>query len=232
MNMLQYTLLPLLALGLTGCFGTKSPLFGAGSDGQVRQEKQYDHPAMLDPSKATERAPDSFRVKFQTTKGDFVVQVNRDWAPNGADRFYNLVKIGYFDDVVFFRCIQGFMCQFGIHGDPAVNAVWSDAKIPDDEQKEGVSNREGYLTFARTGAPNSRSVQFFINMGNNSRLDSMGFTPIGRIVEGMDNFLKLNTEYGENDREDQGNFQQRGNAYILGKYPNLDRIIRATILDE
>lgn len=232
MNAFQYIMLPLLMLGLSGCFGAKTPLFGAGTDGQARQQQQYDHPAMLEPSKATERAPDSFRVKFQTTKGDFVVQVNRDWAPNGADRFYNLVKIGYFNDVVFFRCIKGFMCQFGIHGDPAVNAVWSDATIPDDPKKEGVSNREGYLTFARTGAPNSRSVQFFINMGNNSRLDSMGFTPIGRIVEGMDNFLKINTEYGENENEDQGNFQNRGNAYILGKYPNLDRIIRATILDE
>lgn len=196
----------------------------------VKSAKQYDHPGMRDPSKATEQAPATYKVKLNTTKGDIVIQVNRDWSPNGADRFYNLVKIGYFKDVVFFRAVPNFMVQFGIHGDPAVNAKWKEANIKDDAGKEGVSNDVGYLTFAKTGRPNSRSTQFFINIGNNGRLDSMGFTPIGKVVEGMDNFMKLNTEYGENKPADQPGFQSKGNAYILGEYPNLDMIKSAQIV--
>ena len=159
-----------------------------------------------------------------------MIQVNRDWSPNGADRFYNLVKIGYFKDVVFFRAIPNFMIQFGIHGDPAVNEKWKDANIQDDAGKQGVSNEVGYLTYAKTDLPHSRSVQFFINLGNNARLDSMGFTPIGKVVEGMDNFMKLNTEYGENKPADQGSFQSQGNPYILKEYPNLDMIKSAEII--
>lgn len=196
----------------------------------VTSAQQYDHPGMLDPSKATEQAPASYKVKLNTTKGDIVIQVNRDWSPNGADRFYNLVKIGYFKDVVFFRAVPNFMVQFGIHGDPAVNAKWQDANIKDDAGKAGVSNDVGYLTFAKTGRPDSRSTQFFINIGDNGRLDSMGFTPIGKVVEGLDNFMKLNTEYGENKGADQGSFQDKGNAYILAEYPNLDIIKSAEIV--
>ena len=196
----------------------------------VKSAQQYDHPGMLDPSKATEQAPATYKVKLNTTKGDIVIEVNRDWSPNGADRFYNLVKIGYFKDVVFFRAVPNFMVQFGIHGDPAVNDKWQDANIKDDAGKEGVSNDVGYLTYARTGRPDSRSTQFFINIGDNGRLDSMGFTPIGKVVEGMDNFMKLNTEYGENKGADQGSFQSKGNAYILGEYPNLDMIKSAEIV--
>jgi len=196
----------------------------------VKSAQQYDHPGMLDPSKATEQAPATYKVKLNTTKGDIVIEVNRDWSPNGADRFYNLVKIGYFKDVVFFRAVPNFMVQFGIHGDPAVNDKWQDANIKDDAGKEGVSNDVGYLTFAKTGRPDSRSTQFFINIGDNGRLDSMGFTPIGKVVEGMDNFMKLNTEYGENKGADQGSFQSKGNAYILGEYPNLDMIKSAEIV--
>ncbi|MCH2182728.1 MAG: peptidylprolyl isomerase [Mariniblastus sp.] len=196
----------------------------------VAAAKQHDHPAMLDPSKATEQAPETYKVKLNTTKGDIVIQVNRDWSPNGADRFYNLVKIGYFKDVVFFRAIPNFMVQFGIHGDPAVNEKWKESNIQDDAGKQGVSNEPGYLTFAKTGRPNSRSVQFFINLGNNARLDSMGFTPIGKVVEGMDNFMKLNTEYGENKPADQGSFQSQGNPYIMKEYPNLDMIKSAEIV--
>lgn len=196
----------------------------------AQSTQEQSHPAMLDPTKATEKAPETFKVKLNTTKGDIVIEVNRDWSPNGADRFYNLVKIGYFKDVVFFRGIPGFMVQFGIHGDPAVNAKWKEANIKDDASKPEVSNEPGYLTFAKTGRPNSRSTQFFINIGNNKNLDSMGFTPIGKVVEGMDNFMKLNTEYGENKRGDQGSFQAEGNKYILGQYPNLDMIKSAEII--
>lgn len=233
MNKNHLSWLALMLLALAGCLGNRSHLAAsdpAGSDTSWVRQK-YDHPGMLDPKQANEQAPASFRVKFETTKGDFIIQVNREWSPNGADRFYNLVKIGYFNDVVFFRCINGFMSQFGIHGDPAVNDVWANATIKDDPRVRSVSNQKGYLTFARTGAPNSRSVQFFINAGDNGRLDTMGFTPIGKIVEGLDNFLKLNTQYGENQPQDQEQFQKKGNAYILGKYPNLDRIVRATLVE-
>lgn len=227
-----WTSVSVCLLVLAGCV-TQGGAIDADSgetlqDGQTAQD--YDHPGMLDPTQAVAQAPATFNVKFNTTQGDFVIQVNRDWSPNGADRFYNLVKIGYFKDIVFFRGIEGFMIQFGIHGDPAVSAKWSESNIKDDPAKTGVSNDVGYLTFAKTGRPNSRSTQFFINLGNNRRLDSMGFTPIGKVVSGMENFKKLNTEYGENKPQDQGSFQSKGNPYILGKYPKLDMIKSAEIV--
>ncbi len=188
------------------------------------------HPAMLDPSKATEKAPAKFEVKFSTTKGDFIVEANRDWSPNGVDRFYNMVKIGYFQDIVIFRAIPGFMWQFGIHGDPAVNAKWGESKIKDDPSKAGVSNQMGFLTFAKTGMPNSRSVQFFVNLGNNQSLDAQKFTPFARVTKGLDVIKKINTEYGENAPDVQGNFQAKGNEYILGVYPNLDKIKSVTLV--
>ena len=180
------------------------------------------------PEEATEKAPDKFRVKVETTKGDFVIEVNRAWSPNGADRFYNLVKIGYFQDIAVFRAIEGFMFQFGIHGDPKVNEVWSEAKIKDD-QDAGQSNIFGTITFAKTGVPNSRSVQFFINLGFNNRLDAMGFTPFGKVVEGEDVLKKINTEYGENSPEVQGRFQAEGNEFIIKKYPRLDMIKKISL---
>ena len=232
MNRNHFTGFILVLIVLAGCLGNRSHLAASDpSESDTSWAPQKYGEKMMDPSKANETAPETFKVKFETTKGDFVVQVNRKWSPNGADRFYNLVKIGYFDDVVFFRCIEGFMNQFGIHGDPIINDAWADATIKDDPRVKGVSNQKGYLTFARTGAPNSRSVQFFINAGDNARLDTMGFTPIGKIVQGMDNFLKLNTQYGENQPQDQEQFQKKGNDYILGKYPKLDRILHATLVE-
>lgn len=182
------------------------------------------------PAEANEQAPEKFRVKVETTKGDFVIEVNRAWSPNGADRFYNLVKIGYFQDIAVFRAIEGFMFQFGIHGDPQVNEVWSEAKIKDDPDA-GQTNGFGTITFAKTGVPNSRSVQFFINLGFNNRLDAMGFTPFGKVVEGEDILKKINTEYGENSPEVQGKFQAEGNAFIMKKYPKLDVIKKISLLD-
>jgi peptidyl-prolyl cis-trans isomerase A (cyclophilin A) len=182
---------------------------------------------MLDPKLANKQSPETFKAKFVTTKGDFVIKVTRNWAPKGADRFYNLVDIGYFKDVVIFRGIQGFMFQFGIHGDPVVNRAWKDADIRDDPDAK-VSNRPGYITFAN-GGPNTRSNQLFINLGDNARLDAMGFRPIGQVVEGADVVLKINTEYGENADGDQGSFQARGNSYILQKYPRLD-VIKNVVL--
>src|SRR5579863_5273360 len=142
------------------------------------------HPMLLDPSNAKDTAPAAFKAKFTTTKGDFVVEVHRDWAPNGADRFYDLVKLGYFDDTRFFRAVDGFMVQFGINGDPAVNAKWQSANITDDPVKQ--SNERGFMSFAQTNMPNSRSTQVFINYGNNARLDGMRFAPFAQVVQGMD----------------------------------------------
>jgi len=183
------------------------------------------HPAILDPAQANEKAPDKFQAKFVTTKGDFVVEVTREWAPNGADRFCNLVKIGYFKDIAIFRAIKGFMFQFGIHGDPTVIVKWKDANIKDDPRNDSVSNQKGFLTFAHAGR-NSRSAQMFINLGDNKMLDTqpVQFPPIGRIVSGAEVIDAINTEYGENARDVQQNFQAQGNAYILKRYPNIDMI--------
>jgi peptidyl-prolyl cis-trans isomerase A (cyclophilin A) len=188
--------------------------------------------ALLDPSLATEQAPERFQAQFSTTKGDFVIEVHRDWAPHGADRFYNLVKIGYFDDTAFFRNIAGFMVQFGVNGDPAVNRKWKESNIKDDPVKE--SNQRGYVTFAQTSAPNSRSTQIFINFRDNSRLDTMRFAPIGRIAEGMDIVELLYNGYGEGapsgSGPNQGRIQDDGNAYLKKGFPKLDYIKTATIV--
>ena len=191
------------------------------------------HPAIKDPTLAVDKAPDEFKVRFDTTKGSFVVAVTKKWSPAGADRFFNLVKIGYFADIAFFRAIAGFMCQFGIHGDPAVNGVWKEAAI-DDDPSVGQTNGRYTLTFAKKGMPNSRSVQFFINYKDNSNLDGMGFTPFGKVTEGMDVVDKLNTEYGEGQPGGNGPNQMRvqseGNRYLKAEFPNLDYIKSATIL--
>src|SRR5690606_9945572 len=178
-------------------------------------------------------APETFRVRFETSKGDFVVEVVRAWAPNGADRFYNLVRNGYYDDVRFFRVISGFMAQFGIHGDPKVNAAWRVRPIPDDPVVE--SNRRGYVTFAMTSQPNSRTTQLFINYADNTQLDGMGFAPIGRVVEGMEVVDQLYAGYGEGAPNGRGPDQARivaeGNAYLNANFPNLDYIRRATVIE-
>ncbi len=191
------------------------------------------HPELLDPSKANAKAPSVFKAKFSTTKGDFVVEVHRDWAPNGADRFYNLVKLGYSDDTRFFRAIDGFMVQFGISGDPAVNAKWQDQGIPDDPVKQ--SNKRGYVTFAQRGTPNSRSTQVFINyVDGNARLDAMRFAPFGQVTQGMDVVDSLYKGYGEGAPmgmgPDQGRIQAQGNAYLDKQFPKLDAIKHAEIL--
>jgi peptidyl-prolyl cis-trans isomerase A (cyclophilin A) len=191
------------------------------------------NPALLDPSQAKEEAPETFKAKFETTRGDFVIEVSREWAPNGADRFYNMVKIGYLNDAAFFRNIEGFMVQFGINGDPAVNRKWRSANIKDDPVVK--SNKRGYVTFAQTGAPNSRSTQLFINFGDNSRLDRDRFAPIGRVVEGMDIVESLYNGYGEGAPRgrgpDQGRIQDEGNAYLEEDFPKLDYIKKATIVE-
>jgi peptidyl-prolyl cis-trans isomerase A (cyclophilin A) len=188
--------------------------------------------ALLRPREANEQAPARFKVRFETTKGDFVVAVDRAWAPIGTDRFYNLVKLGFYDDVAFFRVIEGFMAQFGMHGDARVMGRWRNAQIKDDPVVE--SNTRGRITFAKTGAPNSRTTQLFINYGDNSSLDRMGFAPFGEVVEGMD-VVDAIFVIGEGAPRGRGPSQQmiqrRGNAYLRAQFPDLDYIKRARIVD-
>src|SRR3974390_404213 len=177
-----------------------------------------------------EPAPASYKVKFDTSKGAFVVQVTRAWAPQGADPLYNRVKSGFFDSVRFFRVVSGFMVQFGINGDPATMARWRDAPINDDPVTQ--SNKRGYITFATAG-PNTRTTQVFINFVDNGNLDSMGFAPFGRVVSGIEVVDALNAEYGEGAPRgrgpDQGRLQREGNAYLAKEFPRMDFVKKATI---
>jgi len=190
------------------------------------------HPLLLDPSNAKDTAPAVFKAKFTTSKGDFVLEVHRDWAPNGADRFYNLVKLGFYDDTRFFRVVDGFMVQFGISGDPAVNAKWQESGIPDEPGKQ--SNKKGFITYAQRNTPSSRTTQVFINLVDNARLDGMHFVPFGQVVQGMDVVDSLYKGYGEGAPmgagPDQVRIQSLGNAYLDVKFPKLDGIKRAEIL--
>jgi peptidyl-prolyl cis-trans isomerase A (cyclophilin A) len=190
------------------------------------------NPALLDPSLATERAPDLYKVKMATTAGDFVIEVHRDWAPRGADRFYNLVKIGYFTNVAFFRVLTGFMAQAGFNGDPEVSKVWLNSRIKDDPVKQ--SNTQGMVSFAM-GGPDTRSAQFFVNYGDNSYLDASGFSPFGKVIEGFETVTKLYNGYGEGEPNGkgpaQGKIYRRGNDYLKGEFPELDYITSATIVE-
>ncbi len=191
--------------------------------GTVRAD---DEDPLRDPSSLSEQAPDVFKARFQTTRGDFVVEVHREWAPLGADRFYNLVKNGFFDDTGFFRVVPNFVVQFGLSGSAEVNGVWRQARIKDDPVKQ--SNLEGYVTFATAG-PNTRTTQVFISLRDNTRLDGMGFAPFGKVVEGMDVVRQITARYGEQPRQDL--ITQQGNAYLKGEFPELDFTTRATIVE-
>jgi len=185
------------------------------------------HPALLDPALANEKAPDTYTVRMDTTEGTFEIEVDRTLAPIAADRFYNLVRIGYFDGARFFRVIEGFVAQFGKSGDPRVNAVWHSANLKDEPVKG--SNKRGTLSFAKTGLPNSRSTQVFINLADNTNLDGMGFAPFGRVVKGMDVVERLYHDYGE--RPDQGKIHYDGEAYLAAQFPELDKIRSARIVE-
>ncbi len=185
---------------------------------------------LSNPASLNEKAPDVYKVKFDTSKGVFVIEVHRDWAPNGADRFYNLVKNGFYNDDRFFRVIKDFMVQFGINGNPKISQVWRDANIPDDPVEE--SNLRGYITFATAG-PNTRTTQVFINFGDNPSLDAQGFAPFGKVVSGLEVVDHLYSGYGEGaprgEGPDQGRVQGDGNPYLLKNFPQLDYIKKATI---
>lgn len=209
------------------------PADAAAAAAAAAEAPKERNPDLLDPSKATETAPATFAVKFETTAGEFVVDVTREWAPLGADRFWNLVKLGFYDDTFFFRVIGGFMVQFGLSGDPNVNTAWRDARIDDDPVKQ--SNTRGMVTFAMAG-PNTRTTQLFVNFGDNSRLDGMKFAPFGKVREpGMDVVDKIYSGYGEGAPMGRGPNQAilgaRGNEYLKAEFPKLDRIVRATLLE-
>jgi peptidyl-prolyl cis-trans isomerase A (cyclophilin A) len=187
--------------------------------------------ALMNPAALQDTAPGTYHVTFDTSAGTFVVEVHRDWAPNGADRFYNLVKHGFYDHCRFFRVIANFMVQFGINGDPAVSAAWRQARIPVDPVKE--SNKRGYITYAMGATPDTRTTQVFINFKHNAQLDGLGFAPFGEVVSGMDVVDKLYNEYGEGaprgNGPEQGRIQREGNAYLTQEFPKLDYIKKATI---
>jgi peptidyl-prolyl cis-trans isomerase A (cyclophilin A) len=208
------TLAALLTLGLAA-----TPLLAQGNQGNLG------NPAAL-----TEQAPATYKARFDTSKGVFVIDVRREWAPVGADRFYNLVKNGFYDENRFFRVISSFMVQFGINGNPQVSTPWRNAQIKDDPVKQ--SNKRGFISFATSG-PNSRTTQVFINFGDNSRLDGMGFASFGQVSSGMNVVDQLYADYGEGAPSgrgpNQGRIQGEGNAYLTRDFPNLDFVRKATI---
>ncbi|MBA3315615.1 MAG: peptidylprolyl isomerase [Planctomycetaceae bacterium] len=185
-------------------------------------------------AKADPQSPDTYRVKLDTTAGPVVLDVKRELAPKGADRFYRLVKEGFYDDLRVFRMLDGFVAQFGMSGDPRTNARWSEARITDDPVK--VSNKKGTIVFATSGK-DSRTTQLFINLADNSRsLDGMGFAPFGQVVEGMENVQKFYAGYGEGapngNGPDQGRIRSGGNNYLDQQFPKLTKIKTARVVAE
>jgi cyclophilin family peptidyl-prolyl cis-trans isomerase len=192
--------------------------------------------SLLDPALplGARQAPAVFHARCETSEGAFVVEVRRDWAPHGADRCFELVSSGFFDDSRFFRVVAGFITQFGIAGSPTITAAWRDRTIPDDPVRQ--SNTRGTIAYAMTG-PGTRSTQLYINLGDNSRLDAQGFAPIGRVAAGMDVVDRLYAGYGERSGGGmrggrQGKLLAGGNAWLDAEFPKLDRLLRVRILEE
>lgn len=241
---LQLLAVTLALLALTGCKDQKeaqpadtsaTATQAQGQQAKPSQPKTAPIPAdspLRKPAELKEEAPATYKVRFETTKGPVVLEVNRDSAPLGADRFYNLVKNGFYDNVAFFRAVPNFMVQFGIHGDPSVAKVWRTATFPDDQVKG--SNTKGTISFATSG-PNSRTTQVFINYRDNAFLDRMGFAPFGKVIEGMDVVDSLYQGYGEGAPRgagpDQAKIQSQGNEYLQKDFPNLDYIKTAKIVE-
>jgi peptidyl-prolyl cis-trans isomerase A (cyclophilin A) len=194
------------------------------TSGTTTKKAVVTRPSLYQPSSLKDRAPEQFRAKFTTTKGDVVIEVTRAMAPLGADRFYNLVKYGFYNGAGFFRVVPGFVVQFGLSAVPAVNAAWENAKLVDDPVQG--TNARGTVCFATSG-PGTRTTQLFINLGDNARLDGMGFAAFGRVVEGMELVDTINPEYGE--RPDQLRITKEGAAYLKPNFPNMDLITKAII---
>ncbi len=198
---------------------------GTSKSGASKTGAPAARPSLLNPASLHAKAPELFKAQFTTTAGDFVVEVHRAWAPLGADRFYNLVRNGFFTNAAFFRVVPGFVLQFGLSANPAVNKAWEHASIKDDPVMG--SNKRGMLVFATAG-PNTRTTQLFINFADNGRLDSMGFAPFGEVTEGMDVVDKIYPGYGQTP--DQGQITEQGDAYIAKNFPKIDKIKMAKIL--
>jgi len=211
----------LLALATGACAGD------AGSDAPALDGNALENP---DSEAMNQKAPDVFLATFATLKGDFVLEVHRDWAPKGADRFYNLVRNGFYDDVRFFRVIPGFMVQFGIHGDPEIGKFWREARIEDDPVTQ--SNKRGFVSFAMSG-PDSRTTQIFINFGDNTNLDGMGFAPFAEVIDGMDIVSQLYSAYGDGAPRgpgpEQGRIHSEGNEYLDAEFPFMDKVAKTAV---
>jgi peptidyl-prolyl cis-trans isomerase A (cyclophilin A) len=207
----------------------------AGCGSQTRSAPSPDRRALLlDPTNAewTKPAPAISHLRFETTKGVFVLELNRAWGPIGADRLYNLARLGYYDDARFHRVNPNYIVQFGINGDPAVNAAWKDRWLQDDPPRS--HNVRGSFAFAFKAQPNTRNVQVYINLADNTRNDREAFTVLGNVVEGMSVVDSLYSGYGENSGSGmrqgrQPPLEAGGNAYMDREYPKLDRIIRVTV---
>lgn len=226
----------LICLTILFCAVILAPVAKAGQAQQTPPATTTHHtttthtgtdPALLHPAMLKATAPAEYDVKFVTTKGDFVVHVTRAWAPNGADRFYNLVKHHFYDGVTFYRAVPGFMVQFGLTGNPAVNRAWDNATIKDDPVKQ--SNKPGYITYAAAASPNTRTTQVFINYADNNFLDTQRFAPFGQVTSGMEVVQQFYSGYGDT-ANDQGNISEGGKSYIDKKYPKLDSVKSATVV--
>jgi peptidyl-prolyl cis-trans isomerase A (cyclophilin A) len=203
----------------------KSPA-ATGQSSAAKPKSGGTDPGLLHPATLKAQAPAEYDAKFTTTKGDLVIHVTRAWAPLGADRFYNLVKHHFYDGAALFRVVSGFVVQFGLGPDPAVNKAWEDASIKDDPVK--ASNKMGFITYAMAG-PNTRTTQVFINLGDNSRLDSMGFAAFGQVTSGMDVVQQFYSGYADAPTGKQGEITSGGKAFLEKNYPKLD-IIKAAVI--
>jgi peptidyl-prolyl cis-trans isomerase A (cyclophilin A) len=211
----RFTLCWLACLAILGCDSAPKPDAGLPQSG------------------GETRAPAVFLTRFETSKGPFVIETHRSWAPRGADRFHQLVRSGFYDNTRFFRVVTSFMVQFGAHGDPEVNAAWESLTIPDDSVTQ--SNRRGFVSFAMAG-PNTRTTQIFINLIDNTQLDGMGFAPFGQVVEGMSVIDSLYADYGDGPPSgfgpDQTRLMREGNSYLEREFPKLDFIRTARIVGD
>ncbi|NOX55203.1 MAG: peptidylprolyl isomerase [Planctomycetes bacterium] len=217
-----------MQVGTAVAVGTLSVAVGlacAGCSG--KQDTGANVPVEYAEALADDEDPDTFQVKFETSKGEFIVEVHPSWAPKGAARFRELVESGFYDDCRFFRVVPDFVVQFGINGDPQVQAKWRDKTIEDDPVRR--PNKRGAVTFATSG-PNSRTTQIFINLKDNSHLDEMGFAPFGVVVSGMSVVDSIESKYRQ--IADQGRIQMEGNAYLTANFPDMDYVIRATVVDD
>jgi peptidyl-prolyl cis-trans isomerase A (cyclophilin A) len=218
--------LPLFVLTMVACAPRSMSSSDSGTPFDGGPGVDSGHATDAGPPGDAGSMPDTFQVEFTTSRGTFVLEAHRSWAPHGVDRLYELVTAGFYDQCRFFRVITGFVAQFGMNGTPATEHMWSGRTITDDPVMQ--SNIRGYVSYAATGAPNSRTTQLFVNYGNNAGLDSMGFAPIGQVISGMDVVDMFYAGYGESPS--QSSIESSGNTYLMSSFPMLDYIVTARIL--